>query len=113
MLRFSLACALAMLGSPAFAENEKEVSCGYQADVVAAIRQARLDGVKERQVEKTILSGDPDWPENYSKAIPALVPWVYQMDIALVRDNDLSAILQQQCLDNWEQIQSSVGGLKQ
>jgi len=113
MLRFSLACALAMAGNPAFAASDKEVSCGHQADVVAAISQARLDGVKERQVEKTILSGDPDWPENYNEAIPALVPWVYQMDMTLVRENDLSALLYQQCLDNWDQIQNTVGGLNQ
>ena len=44
------ALVLALLATPALAEDSKEVSCGYQAQVVAAIQQARLDRVKERDV---------------------------------------------------------------
>ncbi|GFE52027.1 hypothetical protein So717_37800 [Roseobacter cerasinus] len=98
MVRFILAAALAVTAAPALAETEKEVSCGYQAEVVAAIRQARLDRVKERDVEKTVLAGEPSWPENFNNAIPLVTPWIYEMPRKDVRDNDLAAVWKDACL---------------
>ncbi|WP_300056080.1 hypothetical protein [uncultured Roseobacter sp.] len=98
MVRFVLAGALALTAVPALAQSEKEVSCGYQADVVAAVRQARLDRVKERQVRETVLAGNPSWPEKFNNAIPLVTPWIYEMPRKDVRDNDLAAVWKEACL---------------
>ncbi|ABG31410.1 hypothetical protein CEP88_18735 [Roseobacter denitrificans] len=98
MLRLSLAVLLACIAVPVLADAEKAESCGFQAQVVSAIQQARLDNVKERNVEKTILASDPAWPANYSNAIPLITPWVYELPMKQVRDNDLSEIWNQNCL---------------
>ena len=72
MLRLFLAAGFALAALPVTAQTEKEVSCAFQADVVDAIRQARLEKVGERDVQKTILDADPEWPDNYDRAIPFL-----------------------------------------
>ena len=50
------------------AQTEKELDCGYQADVAGAVQQARLDGVSERKVESAIEETNPSWPARYSNA---------------------------------------------
>lgn len=98
MLRLILAALMACTAVPALADVDKTESCGFQAQVVSAVQQARLDKVKERNVEKTILAADPTWPANYSNAIPLITPWVYELPMKQVRDNDLSEIWNQNCL---------------
>nr|WP_299967454.1 hypothetical protein [uncultured Roseobacter sp.] len=98
MIRVVLAGVLALGALPAVAQSEKEVSCGYQADVVAAVRQARLDRVRERKVEETVLAGNPAWPEQFNNAIPLVTPWIYEMPRKEVRDNDLAAVWREACL---------------
>lgn len=78
---------------------------------MAAVQQARLDRVAEDQAEATILASEPDWPENFSKAIPQLVAHVYQMKRRDLKDNALGELFETQCLDNWEQIQAMTQGL--
>ena len=94
------ALVLALLATPALAEDSKEVSCGYQAQVVAAIQQARLDRVKERDVPEAIAASNPTWPENYHAAIPLITPWVYEKKMRVVRQNDLSEAWKEVCLAN-------------
>ena len=67
------------LGMSSAMADEKAESCGYQADVANAIKEARLDRVKERNVEAHILAQDNGWPENFNAAIPLMTPWVYEM----------------------------------
>jgi hypothetical protein len=98
MLRITLSCLLMSASAPAFAQSEKEVTCGHQADVVAAVRQARLDRVKERKVEAAVLAGDPTWPRKFNAAIPLVTPWIYEMDRKEVRDNDLAQVWRESCL---------------
>jgi hypothetical protein len=98
MLRYVLAAVLAIPALPALSQTEKEVSCGYQADVVDAIQQARLDDIKEQDVKDKILSSDPAWPDNYSNAIPVIAPWVYELPIKQVRNNDLGDVWEELCL---------------
>ncbi len=97
MIRYACAFALC-LATPVVAQDSKEVSCQYQADIVSAIQQARLDKVKERDVQKTILASNPAWPENYSAAIPLMTPWVYEQKMRTVRNEDLSAAWNELCL---------------
>ena len=98
MIRFVF--ALSLLATPVLAGDSKAVSCQYQADVVAAIQQARLDRVKERNVPAAIADTNPQWPDNYNAAIPLITPWVYDQKMRVIRKTDLSAILLEQCLQN-------------
>ncbi len=96
MLRIAFAATL--LATPLAAAETKEQSCQYQADVVAAIQQARLDRVKERNVPQAIADSGPTWPENYNAAIPLITPWVYEQKMRDVRNKDLSAAWMELCL---------------
>lgn len=96
MLRIAIVAAL--LAAPAAAQDTKEQSCKYQADVVAAIQQARLDRVKERDVVQAVADSGPTWPENYNAAIPLITPWVYEQKMRDVRNKDLGAAWLELCL---------------
>ena len=98
MVRLPLIAVLAIVGAPAFAQSEKEVSCEYQAQVVSAVQQARLDRVKEREVPAAIAETSPTWPDNYNAAIPLIAPWVYSLPIKDVREKDLAAAWNELCL---------------
>ena len=104
--------AIILLSTPALAQETKEVSCGYQADVVRSIQQARLDRVKEPDVVGAIADSNPSWPPNYNAAIPQLISWVYEQKKRDLRKMDLGGILYQQCVDNWDQIQALKDNLK-
>jgi len=96
MIRAALIACL--LATPALAAETKAESCGYQADVVAAIQKARLDRVAERDVPAAIAATNPTWPENYNNAIPLITPWVYEKKRRIIRDEDLSAAWKELCL---------------
>jgi len=93
-----LAALACLLATPIFAAETKKESCGYQADVVAAIQQARLDRVKERDVPAVIAATNPTWPENYNAAIPLMTPWVYEKKRKMIKNEDLSAVWNEMCL---------------
>jgi hypothetical protein len=95
-----LAFAACLLATPVMAAETKAESCGYQADVVAAIQKARLDRVKERDVPDAIAATNPTWPENYNAAIPLIAPWVYEQKMKTIRNDDLSASWKELCLAN-------------
>ena len=97
MTRFALILATAAFATPAFAQS-KEESCGYQAQVVQAIQQARLDRVPEREVQAHIVGQSPAWPENYSNAIPLITPWVYEQKRSVIRNEDLGAAWNELCM---------------
>ncbi|MEO1107901.1 MAG: hypothetical protein AAFX90_08275 [Pseudomonadota bacterium] len=96
MLRIAIAAAV--LATPLAAAETKEQSCQYQADVVAAIQQARLDRVKERDVPQAVADSSPTWPENYNAAVPLITPWVYEQKMRDVRKKDLGAAWLELCL---------------
>ncbi len=98
MTRFALILAATAFAAPALAQESKEETCGYQAQVVAAIQQARIDRVAERGVQDHILAQSPDWPENYNNAIPLITPWVYEQPRRVIRNEDLSAAWSELCL---------------
>lgn len=76
----------------------KEASCGYQADVVAAVQQARRDRVSERKVPEAIAATNPTWPENFNNAIPLIAPWVYEQKMKVIRKEDLAATWRELCM---------------
>ncbi len=96
MLRIAIVTAL--LATPLAAQETKEQSCQYQADVVAAVQKARLDRVKERDVAQAVADSGPTWPENYNAAIPLITPWVYEQKMRDVRKKDLAAAWLELCL---------------
>jgi hypothetical protein len=97
-----IAIIAAFLAVPVYAAQDdaisKEESCGYQAEIVAAIQKARLDRVKERDVPQAIADTNPAWPENYNAAIPLMTPWVYEKKRRVIRNEDLSAAWKELCL---------------
>lgn len=98
MIRMTLIAAALSVATPALAEISKEEGCGYQAQVVAAIQKARLDRVREKHVKRTLLAETPPWPENYNATIPLITPWVYELKMSDVRNNDLSKIWLDACI---------------
>ncbi|WP_298846307.1 hypothetical protein [uncultured Ruegeria sp.] len=96
MLR--IAFVAAFLATPLAAQETKEESCKYQADVVAAVQKARLDRVKERDVVQAVADSGPTWPENYNAAVPLITPWVYEQKMRDVRKKDLGAAWLELCL---------------
>ncbi|HBS51111.1 MAG TPA: hypothetical protein DEA05_13990 [Rhodobacteraceae bacterium] len=112
MIRPALIAALLALPVAAPAAEDKETSCAFQGQVMAAVRQARLDRVPQGDVLDTILAADPAWPAQYNNAIPQLTAHVYALKMRDVRQTDLGALMQQQCLANWDQIQQMQKQLK-
>jgi len=110
MIRIAL--AVAVLAAPVYASETKEESCKFQGQVMAAVQQARLDRVKQEDVEQVILDSEHDWPEAYSNAIPQLASHVYSMTRRDLKNIDLGAVFEQQCLQNWDQIQAMQKQLK-
>ena len=98
MIRLTALALFLTAAAPAAFADAKAESCGYQADIVAAIQQARLDGVRERDVQTTLLAAAPGWPENYNAAIPLMAPWVYEQKRRVLRNEDLSAAWKELCL---------------
>ena len=97
MTRFALFAAMTLMAAPAVAQDKAE-SCGYQADVVAAVQQARLDRVPEREVQDHILATSPAWPEQYNNAIPLIAPWVYEQKRKVIRNESLADAWTELCL---------------
>ena len=95
----SAALLSAVLAAPVLAADTPEESCGYQADVVSAIQQARRDRVKERELSETLIAAEPEWPDNYNAAIPLIAPWIYEQKMKVIRNEDLGAVWNERCLD--------------
>ncbi|WP_299632059.1 hypothetical protein [uncultured Roseobacter sp.] len=97
MLRYSLVLALAWTAFPVLAQEDKEVLCGHQADIVAAIAQARLDRVSERKLPEA-LAETATWPENYNVMIPVLAPHLYGLKRKDIRNTDWRGATFEQCM---------------
>lgn len=98
---------LALLPLPALAAEElsKEMECRYQGQVAAAVAQARLDRVRKNEVAAHIAATNPAWPARFNKAIPYLVDHFYSLKRRDLRNNDMGALMEAQCLANWDQVQ--------
>lgn len=97
ILRTLVVAAVVCGAGAAQAKSKKEIDCGHQASVVAAIQQARIDRVSERKVAAHVAS-KATWPENYNGAIPIMTPWVYEMKMRDVKAQDLPAAWTEFCL---------------
>ena len=111
MIRHTLVFALAIAAAPALAEDDKMTSCTYQGQVVAAIQTARMDRVKQENVQATVTS-NATWPEKYNAAIPRMTEFVYQQKRRDLRRVNLGDQFRQQCIDNWDQIQQIMNNIK-
>ena len=101
LLSVTMMVAYVSVAAPAWAViGDAEVNCAYQADVVQAVRQARLNRVKERSVADHVAASAPAWPEKYNAVVPLVTPWVYEMKMREVKANDLGAAWKEMCLGN-------------
>jgi hypothetical protein len=100
MTRFALLATLVAFATPTFAADEvsKEQDCAYQADVVAAIKTARLDRVKESKLAEAIAATEPTWPDQYNNAITILGGPIYQLKRRDLKATDISAQWKEACL---------------
>lgn len=99
----ALAAALMIQTGPAAAAEDKEMDCGYQGAIVAAIQTARMDRVKERKVPEAVLAGKAGavtWPERYNAAIPLFTGEIYKLKMRDLRKTDLGAQWKAACLAN-------------
>lgn len=95
-----LAAGLMATAAPGFAASKKEKECGYQADIVAAVRQARLDRVSERNVTNTVLAGEVSWPERYNVTIAIFAGEIYKLKMRELRKTDVAKQWRGACLAN-------------
>ncbi|MEP1766239.1 MAG: hypothetical protein ABJJ53_06295 [Sulfitobacter sp.] len=98
MIRVLSVVFCAALAAPVGADTAKEMDCGYQGDVVAAVQAARIARVKEKKVPKYVAEATPDLPEKYSAVVPLVTPWVYGMKMAEVKAADLAGAWKELCL---------------
>ena len=94
-----LAASIVVSAVPGFAASKKE-ECGYQADIVAAVRQARLDRVSERKVTEAVLAGEVTWPERYNVAIAIFAGEIYKIKMRDLRKTDIAKQWRGACLAN-------------
>lgn len=95
-----VAATVAVIAGPTLAQRvDKATDCGYQAQVVAAVQQARKDRVGERQVQQHVAQR-ATWPENYNNAIPLIAGWLYGSDVSMrdIRNEDFAAAWKELCL---------------
>ncbi len=97
VLTVAFTAALTMTSGPSFAQSKKEIDCGHQAAVVGAVRQARIERVKEREVPAYVAEF-ATWPKSYNTAVPLVTPWVYEMKMRDVKKDDLAAAWNELCL---------------
>ena len=103
MVRYTLVALV--VGTAAHAADGKEDVGKYQGAVMSAIQEARLDRVKADKLEAHLLENEPSWPESYNVAIQQFAPVVYGAKRRDLKNVDLGAQVEQQCLDNWDKIQ--------
>lgn len=97
MKGFVVALAIVASAGGVQAAGKKQVDCGHQAAVVAAIQQARLDRVAERKVQAHVTE-NATWPEKYNATVPLLTPWVYEMKMRDVKAQNLAEAWNEMCL---------------
>ena len=78
MKGFVVALAIVASAGGVQAAGKKQVDCGHQAAVVAAIQQARLDRVNKKEVFAHV-TANATWPERYNGSIQRLSDWLYTM----------------------------------
>ncbi|MEP3917256.1 hypothetical protein [Ascidiaceihabitans sp.] len=101
MRAFMIATAFALTATTAtttLANQSKEQDCTYQAEVVAAIQQARIDRVKEANVVEAIAATNPEWPEKYNNIVPVLAGPIYDVKRRDLKNTDLGAQWKTACI---------------
>ncbi|NNE53401.1 MAG: hypothetical protein HKN30_13500 [Sulfitobacter sp.] len=100
MMKVVMAAALVTAtASGAAAQSKKEQDCTYQAAVVSAVQQARLDRVREKNVRAHVEAAG-DWPEQYNNTIPVVAGWIYSSDVKMrdLKSEDFGAAWKTACL---------------
>ena len=109
MMKISLAlvigAAVLATSGPAFAASRKQRECAEQGALVGTIQQARLAGVRRAQLRDAVAKAQPDLSEAMLDTVPQLGDFVYGLKRGQLKQINLGQVTQQQCLDNWDQVQ--------
>lgn len=102
MKRIGVVAAVAAFGlsaAVADASTQKREYCGHQGDIVAALSQAKLDRVPERQASAHVIES-ATWPAKYNAAVPIYVGEVYKLKRRDLKNTDLGAQWAEACMAN-------------
>lgn len=102
----SAVIGLAVMAGSAQAQSQKERDCAIQGQVMGAVQQARLDGVRKNKLVEAVKASNPDLSQKVLDTIPAIGGHIYTMKKRDLKKIDLGDIAQTQCLENYEQIQA-------
>jgi hypothetical protein len=97
-LVLTLPASVALFVPVAAQADTKDQDCAYQGQVVHAVQQARLQGVKEPDVATYIAGQSPEWPDKYDVVIGLTTPFVYQQKKRDLRKTDLGEMWRVSCL---------------
>ncbi|MFK7876568.1 MAG: hypothetical protein AB8B71_12425 [Paracoccaceae bacterium] len=99
---------------PAMAASKAEIErqCQFQADVMGAVQQARLDRVPKRDVASTIRAANPDWSDSLDVALTPVVDFVYGIKRRDLRNVNLAGDTKAACVQNWDQLQALTNAVK-
>jgi len=104
-MAMALTAALLMTSGPAHAASEKEADCQFQANLLSAVQQARLNGVAKANLTIVMKASNPGLSDTVLATIPAIGEHVYGIKRRDLKKIDLGATTKTQCLENWDQIQ--------
>jgi len=102
----SAVLGLAMAAGGAQAQSQKERDCAIQGQVMGAVQQARLDGVRKNKLVDAVKAANPDLSQTVLDTVPAIGAHIYGIKKRDLRKVDLGEVAQTQCLENYEQIQA-------
>lgn len=101
---YGAAAALVMGAGAAHAQSQKERDCAVQGQVMGAVQQARLEGVRKNKLVEFVKAENPDLSAEVLQTVPAIGSHIYGLKKRDLRKVDLGEVAQTQCLENYDQI---------
>ena len=102
----SAVLAASLIAGNAQAQTQKERDCAVQGQVMGAVQQARLDGVRKNKLVEAVTAANPDLSQKDLDTVPAIGAHIYDIKKRDLKKVDLGAVAQAQCLENYDQIQA-------
>lgn len=102
----SAVLGLTILAGGAQAATEKERACAIQGQVMGAVQQARLDGVRKAKLVETVKAAHPDLSQPVLDTVPTVGEYVYSLKKRDLRKVDLGTAAKTQCIENYDQIKA-------
>lgn len=102
----SAVLGLAVMAGSAEAQSKKERDCAIQGQVMGAVQQARLDGVRKDKLVEAVRAANPDLSQQLLDTVPAIGSHIYGIKKRDLKKVDLGTVAKAQCLENYDQIQA-------